>query len=132
MTETMPLTRAEALRLGYTLKQLRGPQFQRLFRGVYLPAGEAVSLLQRVRAALLIAPPGAYASHHTAACMWGAVSPETDQIHISVPAGGTRSVRDGIAAHRAETTFSPTRCRGVPVSAPAAVFLELATCISTW
>lgn len=127
MTESMPMTRAEALRRGYTLKQLRGPQFQRLFRGVYLPAGEAVTLIQRVLGALLIAPPGAYASHHTAARLWGAVPPETDQTHISVPGGGARTVRDGIAAHRAETTIPPTQRRGVPVSAPAAVFLELAT-----
>ena len=125
MTETVPITRSEALRRGHTLKQLRGPSFRRLFRGVYLPAGEPVSLVQRVRAALLIAPPGAYASHHTAARLWGAVPPETDQTHISVP-GGTRSVRDGIFAHRAETTFPPTERRGVPVSAPVAVFLELA------
>ena len=92
----MPLTRAEALRQGHTLKQLRGPRFQRVFRGVYLPAGVPVTLLQRARAALLVAPPGAFVSHHTAARLWGAVAPETDQTHISVPGGGTRSVRHPI------------------------------------
>lgn len=127
MTESMPLTRAQALRRGLTLKELRGPRFRRLFRGVYLPAGEPVSLVQRARAALLVAPPGAYASHHTAARLWGAVPPDTDETHISIPGKGTRTVRDGIAAHRAETTFPPTRRRGVPLSAPVAVFLELAT-----
>lgn len=126
MTETLPMTRAQALRLGHTLKELRGPKFLRLYRGVYLPSGEPVSLVQRVRGALLVAPPGAYASHHTAARLWGAVPPETDQTHISVPGRGTRSVRDGIAAHRAEATFPPTERRGVRVSVPVAVFLELA------
>lgn len=126
MNESMPITRAEALRRGHSLKELRGPKFQRLYRGVYLPAGTPSTLGQRACGALLIAPPGAYASHHTAARLWGAVPPETDQTHISVP-GGTRSVRDGIAAHRAETTFPPTERRGVPLSAPVAVFLEMAT-----
>jgi hypothetical protein len=126
MTDTMPLTRAEALRRGHTPKELRGPQFQRLFRGVYLPAGAPVTLLQRARAALLVAPPGAYVSHHTAARLWGAVAPDTDQTHVSIPGRGNRSVRDGICAHRAEASFPPTERRGVPVSAPVAVFLELA------
>lgn len=112
---------------GHTLKDLRGPRFRRLFRGVYLPAGEPVTLIQRARAALLVAPPGAYASHHTAARLWGAVPPDTAETHISIPGKGTRSVRDGIAAHRAETTFPPTARRGVPLSAPVAVFLEVAT-----
>lgn len=103
------------------------PKFQRPYRGVYLPSGAPVSLVHRVRGALLVAPPGAYASHHTAARLWGAVAPETDQTHVSVPGQGTRSARDGIAAHRAETTFPPTKHRGVPVSAPVAVFLVLAT-----
>jgi hypothetical protein len=54
------------------------------------------------------------------------VAPETDQTHISIPGGGTRSIRDGICAHRAEEAFPPTERRGVMVSAPVAVFLELA------
>ena len=127
MNEAMPLTRAQALRRGHTLKELRGPRFRRVFRGVYVPAAGPVSLIQRARAALLIAPSGAYASHHTAAQLWGAVPPDTGETHISVPGLGTRSVRDGIAAHRAETTYAPTRRRGVPLSVPVAVFLELAT-----
>ena len=72
MDETVtPLTRAEALRRGHTEKELRGPRFQRLFRGVYLPAETPVTLLQRVRGALLVAPEGSYASHHSAAGLWG-------------------------------------------------------------
>jgi very-short-patch-repair endonuclease len=127
MNPSMPMTRAEALRRGHTPKELRGPKFLRLYRGVYLPAGQPVSLVQRVSGALLVAPPGAYASHHTAARLWGAVPPETDETHLSIPGKGTRTVRDGIAAHRADTTFPPTERRGLPVSAPVAVFLELAT-----
>ena len=127
MDETvMPLTRAEALRRGHTEKELRGPRFQRLFRGVYLPVGAPVTLLQRVRGALLVAPEGSYASHHSAAGLWGTVAPATTQTHISVTGVGTRSVRDGIFAHRAVHSLTPTRRRGVLASTPAAVFLEMA------
>ena len=42
-----PITRSQALRQGYTDKELRGPRFQRLFQGVYLPSGVRVTLLHR-------------------------------------------------------------------------------------
>jgi len=126
-TSVRPLTRAEALRRGYTDKQLWGPRFQRLFQGVYLPAGEPVTILQRARAALMIAPDGSYASHHTAAALWGAVAPETLETHISVPEPDlTRSVRRGLAAHRADPRFRAVSHRGLPVATPATVFLQMA------
>jgi hypothetical protein len=122
-----PLTRAQALRRGYTDKQLWGPRFQRLFQGVYLPAGEPVTVLQRARAALMIAPDGTYASHHTAAALWGAVAPETRDTHITVPEPGlTRSIRQGIAAHRADPRFRAVAHRGLSVASPATVFLQMA------
>ena len=126
-SQVKPLTRAEALRHGYTDKQLWGPKFQRLFHGVYLPAGEPISVLQRARAALMIAPDGSYASHHTAATLWGAVPPPTPDTHICVPeTGATRSIRKGIVAHRADPRFTVTSHRGLPVAAPAAVFMQMA------
>lgn len=126
-SQVRPLTRAQALRRGYTDKHLWGPRFQRLFQGVYLPAGEPVTYLQRARAALMIAPDGSYASHHTAAALWGAVAPETQDTHISVPGPGlTRSIRRGIAAHRADPRFRAVSHRGLLVASPATVFLQMA------
>jgi hypothetical protein len=126
-SQVKPLTRADALRRGYTDKQLWGPNFQRLFQGVYLPAGEMVSVLQRARAALMIAPDGSYASHHTAAVLWGAVPPPTADTHICVPnAGATRSIRKGIVAHRANPDFAAVRHRGLLVADPVAVFAQMA------
>ena len=120
-----PFTRAEGLRRGYTDKQLWGPRFQRLFQGVYLAAGEPVTVLQRARGALMIAPDGSYASHHTAAVLWGAVAPDTTETHISVP-DATRSIRRGISAHRADPTFAAVHHRGLLVAEPAAVFMQMA------
>ena len=123
-SQIQPITRTEALRRGVTDKQLWGPKFQRLFQGVYLPAGEAVCILQRARAALMIAPDGSYASHHTAALLWGAVPPDTIDTHVCVPqSGSSRSVRKGIVAHRADPDRPPVRHRGLLVATPAAVFL---------
>ena len=122
-----PITRAQALRRGHTDKQLWGPRFQRLFQGVYLPAGEPVTVLQRARAALMIAPDGTYASHHTAAALWGAGAPDTRDTHITVPEPGlTRSIRQGSAAHRADPRFRAVSHRGLLVASPATVVLQMA------
>ena len=126
-SQVKPFTRTEGLRRGYTDKQLWGPRFQRVFQGVYLPASEVISVLQRARAALMIAPDGSFASHHTAAALWGAVAPETKDTHISVPEPGlTRSIRRGISAHRADPRFLAVSHRGLLVASPAAVFLQMA------
>jgi Protein of unknown function (DUF559) len=126
-SQIQPLTRVEALRRGFTDRQLSGPKFQRLFQGVYLPAGERICVLQRTRAALMIAPDGSYASHHTAAVLWGAVPSETIDTHICVPqADSSRSVRKGIVAHRADPGLVPVHHRGLLVATPAAVFLQMA------
>ena len=106
-----PLTRAEALRRGYTDKQLWGPRFQRLFQASICPPEKRSPFLQRARAALMIAPDGSYASHHTAAALWGAVPPETRDTHICVPdPGPTRSIDAGLRAPcRRETPIGSVR-----------------------
>lgn len=124
---TTPFTRGEALRWGMSDDQLAGPQVQRLFQGVYIRAGLAVTTEIRARAALLIAPPGSYVSHHTAARLVGSWPPDSCDTHISIP-NGTRSVRRGIAAHRADPAFQTVRHRGMLIAAPTAIFLQLAAC----
>lgn len=52
--------------------------------------------------------------------------PDCSDTHVTVPDGTTRSQRRGIWAHRADPTVTPVRRRGVLVSPPARVFLELA------
>lgn len=70
-----PFRRSEALKAGVTVRELTGPKFQKVFHGVYLSADRALTPLERVKAALHICPPGSYASHHTAAVLWGGVPP---------------------------------------------------------
>jgi hypothetical protein len=104
---------------------LAGPQVQRVFQGVYVRAGVAITTETRARAALLIAPPGSYASHHTAARLLGSWPPDSCETHISVPKG-VRSVRRGIAAHRANPAYHTVRHNGVLIAEPTAIFLQLA------
>lgn len=125
-TSNQPFTRREALAAGVSVGQLAGPRYQRLFHGVYLPAQVHATVLHRARAALKISAPGTYASHHTAAAIWGGWIPHSPETHISVPAGSSRSKRRGIQAHRASTSAIVVEHRGVLVSPPLQTFLELA------
>jgi hypothetical protein len=77
-------------------------------------------------AALHISPAGSFASHETAAALWGASVGDLNEVHVSVPKGSSRSERRGIVAHRAATDQNPRLHRGLLVSEPTRVFLELA------
>jgi very-short-patch-repair endonuclease len=95
--------------------------------GVLLIAGAPLTLRARVRAALLAAGPGAFASHRTAAVLWGIRRGDPEVIDITVP--GNRRVRlHGVRMHR--TKAGPaldTRTRsGIPLSSPGRTICELA------
>lgn len=99
----VPVTRAEALQAGVTVHQLTSPRYQRLFHGLYLPADVQLTVLERSQAALKISPAGSFASHHTAAAIWG-----------------------GIHAHRARRDARLVQHRGLLLSPPMLAFLETA------
>ena len=124
---TRPFRRSEALAAGVTLRELLGPRYQRVFHGVYVRAGLRLTPLERGRAALHISAAATFVSHHTAALIWGGVPPEDRRTHVSVPGDNLRSVRRGIAAHRAGARRDLRTLRGVPVSSPAQCFCEIAT-----
>jgi hypothetical protein len=118
--------RAKAKKRGITDSQLRGTGYQRVLRGVYIAAGEAVpDTVTRARAALALSPVGSAASHHTAAELWGGVVPDTPHTHVTVP-GSQRSRVDGVASHRRRHPVTVTTRLGVRVTSPAQTFLDLA------
>lgn len=121
-----PFTRRAGLRSGLTIRELTGPGFRRLLHGVYIGAQVRPTIAVRARAALLVSTPGSFASHHTAAILWGGWAPLTTTIHLSTPADGSRSERGGIASHRARTGVQPVLKAGVLVAPPVDVFLDLA------
>ena len=122
-----PFLAATALASGVTPKQLRGPLFRRLFRGVYVAAGTAPDPVQRVRAALLLHPPGAFASHSSAARLFGVPQPPgLDEEHVSVADARDRRPRAGVRSHAAPPGTPVVLFRGVRASSPAQLFVELA------
>jgi hypothetical protein len=122
-----PFTRKEALLSGLADNDLAGRRFRRIFHGIYVAADVDITVAVRARAALLVAPPGSYASHHTAVLLWGGWSPPTPEIHLSSPIRSTRSERRGVVAHVADPALVSRRRQGVAVSPPARAFLELAS-----
>lgn len=121
-----PFRRSEALQAGITVRELTGPGFQKVFHGIYVGAGVKLTPLERARAALHISPPASYASHHTAALIWGGTPPMDSRTHVSVSDGQSRSERQGIAAHRAVGRPDLRDHRAILVSSPAQCFCEIA------
>lgn len=121
-----PFRRSEALKAGITVRELTGPKFQKVFHGVYVGAGVRLTELERARAALMIFPT-AFASHATAARIWGGVVPEDQQVHLSVAPGEVRSRRRGITPHQTRDRRGLGIRGGVRLSSPARCFCELAT-----
>jgi hypothetical protein len=95
-----------------------------LFRGVYVRDDVEVTDEVRARAALLVAGAGSYASHHTAALLWGGVVPYEPDLHLSSP--GARAKRAGIVAHRAKRGQAVTTLQGIRLTTPEQSFRDLA------
>ena len=72
----------------------------RAHHGAYLVGETEPDLLDRIRAAMAVSPPGAVVGFHTAAALLGfGVVPATN-VHIVVPAGGLFPNRRGIRVHQ--------------------------------
>ncbi len=123
-----PFTRADALAAGISPKQLRGSRFRRVFRGVYVRADVLDHPLIRAQAALLLHPADAVASHFSAARVYGLPVPAHALEHVTVTGAGDRTRVEGIRCHVARLEASEVVVvDGVPVSAPARMFVELAS-----
>jgi hypothetical protein len=120
-----PFTRADAIAAGVSPSSLKGSSFRRIFRGVYVHASVSAHPLVRVAAALLIHPPGAFASHASAGRVYDVPLPTLPDEHVSVFADGDRRFRPGVRPHVAALGTPVTVVRGMRVSAPAQMFLEL-------
>lgn len=122
----LPFTRADARAAQLPLSLLLTRGYRRLFHDVHVRTGARADLRVRASAAVGLNAEGTYASHATAAALWGAVVPEGEPIHVSVPAGRPRSERQGIKAHRSLAVPAVRLHAGVRVSAPAQALFEMA------
>ncbi len=121
-----PFTRADAIAAGVSPSALRGSRFRRIFRGVYIHSSVPASTITRVEAALLVHPPDAFASHTSAAKVYGLPVPDSADVHVSVFAAADRRCRPGLTCHVAPRTAAVESRRGLRVSAPRRMFVELA------
>lgn len=120
-----PVTYAEARAAGIPRRSLQGPDYLRIARGLYIPADPGPTPVVLARAALKVAGPHAFVSHHLAAGVHGGAVPHTELLHVSVPQRHRRSSPDGLTIHVSGRT--PVWWAGVPLTSPADTFLDLAS-----
>lgn len=125
-----PFTRADAVAAGIDPRLLRGKRFRRIFKGVYISAEAAPSPLHRVEAAVILHPPGAFASHVSAARVYDVPVPHFADEHVTVFSEKDRRRRAGIRCHVAPRTARTGRFKGIRVSLPIPMFIELASILS--
>ena len=125
-----PFTRADAVHAGISPKLLRGSRFRRIFRGVYIARELPVSPFVRTQAALVLHPPTAFASHLSAARVYRLPVPDLPDEHVTVVDQRDRRKRPGITNHVAAGRAHVVTHRGVRVSGPLRMFVELASLLS--
>jgi Protein of unknown function (DUF559) len=121
-----PFTRADARTAGITAKDLISSRYQKVFYNLYVSADVVLTPQVRARAALRLASLDSYASHHTAAELWGLPAPLDDHTHITVTEHGERLRRQGVKSHLGQIDAHRTLRTGIPVSTPEQTFIDLA------
>lgn len=111
--------------MGVSERQLRSSRYRMVMRGVYVDHRVPDALPVRVRAALLVAPPGSIVSHLTAACLWTANALRSGYVHLSSRSAGHTS-RPEIKLHRFTYPLEKAARHGVPVTSPGMTFMHLA------
>lgn len=122
-----PFTRAEALQAGITPAGLRTKAFRRLLIDVYVDSEVPATPELAAVAPLALAVPTAWISHASAARILGAPLPALPGEHVSVTTAADRLRRAGVTFHVAPRTSRIWNREGVRRSAPAQMFVELAT-----
>src|SRR5262249_12342701 len=104
----------------------RGGTLERLHRGIY-QTGPPL-LLDAIKAALLVSPPGSVVGYQTAALLHGfGVFRFRKEIHIVVPAGNAIPQLSGIIAHSTVVAMDDTVILfEIPCTSPARTAVDLA------
>jgi hypothetical protein len=116
--------------LGATRHQVAGRvtagHWNRVHPGVYVVGGAPRTFAQRVMAALLAAGPGAFASHRTAAFLWGLIERPHPRVEVTV--AYPRSHRlDGVIVHRSRDVHlaGVLRHDGIALAGASRTLLDL-------
>lgn len=122
-----PQLRALGVTPTMTRVRERAGRLHRIHRGVYLVGHASLDAEAQIVAALLAAGPRAVVSHGTAAWLWGLVEEPPALPHLTI-VGGARRPGAGFVLHRTRALVSEdvTRHRGLPITTPARMILEVA------
>lgn len=120
-----PFTMEMADELGLTRRQVYGPRYRSVIRGVFIDGRIPDSLVVLAKAALLVAPPGGVLSHFTAACLWSASAPRSSFVHLAYPRHA-QTLRKDLKLHRYTYRIEHGRRHGLPVTGPGMTFMHLA------
>lgn len=120
----LPFTRA-MLGADHHPTLLRRREFQRVMRSVWVRR-DAVDDDTRLRAALVLHPADAFASHHSAARVLGLPVPEHLFEHVTVFHPEDRRWRPEIKAHVTQRPRRIITVRGIRTTDPVTTFIQLA------
>lgn len=123
-----PFRRSDALTRGITAKELRGPRYRTIFRGVLIAAGARLTPKIRAEAALRLFDSTAFASHASAARLLDVPIPTLPDEHVTVFHQRMRRHHRGIRTHVSDT-MDVRRVRGILLSDHGRLFVELAELI---
>lgn len=110
---------------GVSWRELAGPNYRQIFRGVHIAAEVPDSLVVRAHAAVLRAPDHALVSHESAAQLWVPSWPRSSEVHLAF-SRGVKTIGDGIRTHRFRYPMERWHRHGLAVTGPAMTFIHLA------
>lgn len=125
LQDDRPFTRAQLKASGGDVRVLRRREYVQVFRQVWIRS-DAIDVDTRIRAALLIHPDGAFASHFSAARLLGLPVPDHRFEHVTVRRLKDRRERPELKSHVTRRPRRLTTVRGIPTTDPITTFIELA------
>lgn len=123
---TKPFSRKQALAAGLSPRELAGPRFVRLHRGIYIANGYKPALnaecgiLMRHRKGLT------YVRGRTAARLWGGIVPDDSSLYFGTDDDWGQS-RKLVRATRAAEQPALTTAYGIKITTPEQTFWDLGT-----
>ena len=128
------VTRAQLVELGLTLRQVEGwyrsGRVDRLLPSVFRLAGAPSTREQALMAAVLWAGPGAFASHRSAAELWGFDGVKAARPEVTVPLAKIKKSTE-VLVHQTRAAIVGRTRRGIPVTTPERTLIDLSASSSS-